>query len=127
MSKKRIDTTPRDTTSEQSLGDILRNAGVHIPEEHSTPKKQSPRTPEPKATVQKEPLHLRIEKKGRGGKVVTIVSGFTGNTGAIEDLAAKLKSQCGTGGSVKDREIVMQGDLRTKLDGLLKGHGYRMR
>ena len=59
-------------------------------------------------------MHVRIEKKARQGKVVTIVFGFTGLTGVIEELAKKLKSQCGVGGSVKDREIVLQGDLPTE-------------
>ena len=126
MAKKRIDIGERDITSGQSLSDFLSKAGLEVSKD--IPKEQETVQPKTKRPAkQKEPLHVRIEKKGRHGKVVTIVSGFTGLTGIIEDLAKKLKSQCGVGGSVKDREIVLQGDLRKKVDSLLTAHGYRVK
>jgi translation initiation factor 1 len=123
MSKKRIDTNERDTSAGQSLGDFLSGAGLKISKDAA----DLPAEPEtPKAPMkQKESLHVRIEKKGRHGKVVTIIAGFTGLTGVIEDLAKTLKSQCGVGGSVKDREIVLQGDLRKKVVVLLVKNGYK--
>ena len=117
MAKKRIDTSERDTSSGLSLSDILSNAGLQISKDAS--KQRDVELPNIKGPVkQREPLHVRIEKKGRHGKVVTIIAGFTGLTGIIEELSRKLKSKCGVGGSVKDREIVLQGDLQKKVAGL---------
>jgi translation initiation factor 1 len=127
VKKKRIDTHERDTTSGQSFSDFLTDAGLRIssaPEEDPTP---SAKAIANKASKPKESLHIRIEKKGRSGKVVTIVSGFTGLTGVIEDLARVLKAQCGVGGSVVNREIVLQGDLHMKIAGLLQDQGYKVR
>jgi translation initiation factor 1 len=126
MAKKKIDVSERELSAGQSLGDFLSNAGLNISKDahvETDPEPIKPKVP----SKQKDPLYLRIEKKGRQGKVVTIVGGFTGLTGVIEDLAKKLKSQCGVGGSVKDREIVMQGDLRKKLTELLRKEGYSVK
>ena len=57
-------------------------------------------------------LRVRIEKKGRGGKTATLVSGFVGTSADLADLGRTLKSKCGVGGSVKDGEILVQGDFR---------------
>ena len=72
-------------------------------------------------------LHCRIEKKGRRGKVVTIIEGFQGSAEDLGDLAKKLKTGCGVGGSAKDGEIVIQGDQRKKAVQLLKDWGYKAR
>ena len=69
-------------------------------------------------------LTVTIDRRNRGGKQVTLVSGFVG---AQEDLAALgkiLKVKCGVGGSAKDGEITIQGDLRDKVTSLLKDLGY---
>ena len=66
-----------------------------------------------------------MEKKGRHGKVVTLVSEFTGLTRDIEALAKQLKTRCGVGGSVKDRVIVLQGDHRKKVISILQEMGYK--
>lgn len=60
-------------------------------------------------------LRLRMEKNGRGGKTVTVISGFQGPESEMESLARTLKTYCGCGGSVKDGEIIIQGDFREKL------------
>ncbi len=126
MTKKRIDISERDTSSGQSLSDFLSKAGLEISKDAAKQPEMEPQ--KVKGPVkQKEPLYVRIEKKGRHGKVVTIVAGFTGLTGLIEDLAKKLKSQCGVGGSVKDREIVLQGDLQKKVMQLLQDQGYKVK
>lgn len=69
-------------------------------------------------------LRIILETKHRAGKTVTVVYGFEGTEGDLEDLGKKLKNFCGTGGSAKDREIILQGDQREKaLQWLLK-NGY---
>lgn len=72
-------------------------------------------------------LIARIEKKGRGGKTVTIVEGFEGSDEDMKALAKKIKNHCGVGGSVKDEDIVIQGDHRDKIVTLLSKDGYRIK
>lgn len=69
-------------------------------------------------------LRVRIETKHRGGKVVTIVANFVGTDEDRKDLGKELKTKCGTGGSVKDGEIIVQGDYKTKIITWLKEWGY---
>ena len=73
---------------------------------------------------QQQKLRLRIEKNGRGGKTVTVISGFQGPQSDMEVLARTLKTFCGCGGSAKDGEIIIQGDFREKLKGKLVSLGY---
>lgn len=63
----------------------------------------------------KQKLRLRLDTKHRGGKAVTLVEGFIGTSEDKEALGKKIKAYCGTGGSVKDGEIMVQGDNRDKL------------
>lgn len=74
--------------------------------------------------VSKQKLRVSIERKGRGGKTVTLVKGFIGKDDDLKALAKTLKTKCGVGGAVKDGEVVIQGDLRDKVIGLLKTLGY---
>jgi translation initiation factor 1 len=69
-------------------------------------------------------LRVRIEKKHRGGKTVTIISGFEGKDDDFLALAKQLKTKCGTGGSAKDGEILIQGEYREKIIAWLKEWGY---
>lgn len=75
-------------------------------------------------SMAKQKLRVSIEKKGRGGKTVTLVKGFVGKDEDLKALAKSLKTKCGVGGAVKDNEIVIQGDLRDKVVSLLKTFGY---
>lgn len=75
-------------------------------------------------SMSKQKLRVSIEKKGRGGKTVTLVKGFVGKDEDLKALAKSLKTKCGVGGAVKDNEIVIQGDLRDKVVSLLKTFGY---
>ena len=69
-------------------------------------------------------LRIILETKHRAGKTVTIVYGFEGAEADIEALGKALKNYCGTGGSVKDGEIIIQGDHRQKVFQYLKQKGY---
>ena len=72
-----------------------------------------------------ENLKVMLDKSMRAGKQVTLVTGFTGKTGDIETLGKLLKTKCGVGGSVKDREIIIQGDHRDKIVQILIKEGYK--
>ena len=69
-------------------------------------------------------LRLNMERAGRGGKTVTLVKGFVGSDEDITALSKLLKQKCGVGGSVKDGEIIIQGDHRQRLVEILKKEGY---
>ena len=69
-------------------------------------------------------LRLNMERAGRGGKTVTLVKGFVGSDKDINALSKLLKQKCGVGGSVKDGEIIIQGDHRQRLIEILKKEGY---
>lgn len=73
---------------------------------------------------EKQRLQVRKERKGRGGKVATIVQGFVGNSGDLEALAKRLKVACGVGGSAKEGEIIIQGDRVAQVQELLVSWGY---
>lgn len=69
-------------------------------------------------------LIVAIDRRNRGGKQVTLVKGFKGKSADLEALAKRLKTKCGVGGSAKEGEIVIQGDLREKVLNLLLNEGY---
>lgn len=70
-------------------------------------------------------LEVHLEKKGRGGKTAVIIKGFEGSDEALKDLAKAVKGHCATGGSVKDGEIIIQGDMRPKILDYLQKQGYK--
>lgn len=72
-------------------------------------------------------LHVFVDKKNRGGKTVTIVAGFSGKEEDREKLGRELKSKCGVGGSVKDGEIIIQGDHRERIIAVLTAGGYGLK
>lgn len=71
-----------------------------------------------------QPLRVRMERAGRKGKTVTLVTGFVGREDDLRTLAKMLKTRLSTGGSAKDGEIVIQGDVRQRVLDLLKSAGY---
>jgi translation initiation factor 1 len=70
---------------------------------------------------------LRVEKKGRGGKTVTVVFDLPKNDNFLQELAQKLKRACGTGGAVTEDTIELQGDVRDRVRALLQGQGYTVK
>lgn len=82
---------------------------------------------EPEAEIlpaSQQKLRVQIDRKNRGGKTVTLVTGFTGTDDDLKELGRLLKNKCGVGGSAKDGEIMVQGDFKQKIVELLKKEGY---
>ena len=73
---------------------------------------------------EQQKLRIILDKKQRAGKAVTLVTGFIGKEEDLEELGKNLKNFCGTGGSVKDGEVIIQGDQREKVMQWLQKNGY---
>lgn len=73
---------------------------------------------------EKQQLRISLDKRNRGGKAVTLVTGFRGTSDDLTALGKFLKVKCGVGGSAKDGEIIVQGDLRNKVLEILQKEGY---
>lgn len=74
---------------------------------------------------ERQKLRVSIERHHRGGKTVTLVTGFTGTDDDLQSLGKQLKTKCGTGGSAKDGEIIIQGEMKEKVVSLLLSLGYK--
>lgn len=73
---------------------------------------------------EKQQLRISLDKRNRGGKMVTLVTGFKGTDDDLTALGKMLKVKCGVGGSAKEGEIIVQGDLRNKVRDILQKEGY---
>jgi len=78
-------------------------------------------------TPNKQFLEALFSNKGRGGKTVTVITGFIGTDADLKLLGKLLKTKCGVGGSVKDKEIIIQGKYRDKIMEILRKEGYNIK
>lgn len=98
------------STGKETMASLLE--GLSLGEEEETLPKED------------QELRVRIERKGRKGKTVTLISGFVGQTADLEELGKELKAKCGIGGSVKEGEVILQGELVERVAALLREMGY---
>lgn len=94
------------STGKETMASLLE--GLSLGEEEETLPKED------------QELRVRIERKGRKGKTVTLISGFVGQTADLEELGKELKAKCGIGGSVKEGEVILQGELVERVVALLR-------
>lgn len=72
-------------------------------------------------------LEAHFSNKGRGGKTVTVITGYQGSTSDLKNLSKLLKTKCSVGGSIKDGEIIIQGNFRDKIIKILTAEGYHVK
>lgn len=73
---------------------------------------------------EKQRLRVSLDKRNRGGKIVTLITGFVGTSEDLSALGKLLKVKCGVGGSAKDGEIIVQGDFRQRVSEILRQEGF---
>lgn len=114
----------RTVYSTESGGRICPDCGRPV-DDCRCKKKSGRASAGPAAAMPKDGVvRVALEKKGRGGKTVSVITGLTGSEDSLKELAAELKRRCGTGGTLKDKVIEIQGDHRDTLVELLKSKGF---
>ncbi|MCU0484508.1 MAG: hypothetical protein MUC85_00225 [Anaerolineales bacterium] len=100
---------------------------VYSTEQGDLRKAKQPAQPARSLPAQQQTAYLHRESKGRGGKTVTVVKNLKLSEESLKELSKKLKQACGTGGTIKDGTIEIQGDHREKIGELLKALGYHVK
>lgn len=103
--------------------EALKNSGTLPPGAEKEPEEDK----SDKSSPSKDTLHVILDKKGRKGKTATIIEGFSCTEEELEKIASDLKKQLGTGGSVRDMEILIQGDRKNEISDILKKQGYKIK
>lgn len=94
----------------------------------SVPQDNTP-DPEPRPgtqALQRDPLRVVLDRKGRKGKTATVVEGWLGDDATLEEMARQLKQRLGTGGSVRGGEILIQGDRKKEVTDFLRAKGLKV-
>ena len=99
------------STGKETMASLLE--GISLDSEEETPSPGEQR------------LHVHMERKGRKGKTVTLITGFVGRSSDLEELSKELKAKCGIGGSVKEGEVILQGEVVERVASLLREMGYK--
>jgi len=124
--KDRIETTGGSELSQENPFASMGGLDLPAPSAGSgqAPSAGSGQVSKPKPATRRETLLLRRLKAGKGGKVVTEVSGFDANPQEIQDLLKRLQGKLGTGGTCKGKVLELQGECRDRLKPLLEAEGY---
>lgn len=99
------------STGKETMASLLEGISLDSEEETLSPGEQR--------------LHVHMERKGRKGKTVTLITGFVGRLSDLEELSKELKAKCGIGGSVKEGEVILQGEVVERAASLLREMGYK--
>ena len=99
------------STGKETMASLLEGITLGSEEETLSPSEQR--------------LHVHMERKGRKGKTVTLITGFVGRLSDLEELSKELKAKCGIGGSVKEGEVILQGEVVERVASLLREMGYK--
>lgn len=105
--------------SKKRPGGIVYSTNPDFSYENDAPEEQNTLPPA------QQQLKVKLDTKQRAGKTVTVVEGFIGRNDDLEKLGKELKTKCGTGGSVKDGLVLIQGDYREKVLKWLQDWGYK--
>lgn len=113
--------------AQQDWRDALAGLAAGLPDDDKDAVAEAAEDSSDGGATQTTPVHIALERKGRGGKTATIIFGLTIGDDALRDLAADLKRSLGTGGSARGGEILIQGDRVDDCRKLLISRGYKIK